>query len=555
MEQIKKDIKFLYPDKADETIREIQDIVEYYSSIILSEQFKLDEKDAILIAYADSFKDEGENGLQTLNKLSKKYLQESVNSIHILPFYPFTSDDGFSVVDYKEVNPDFGDWKDVEELGKSFNLMFDAVINHISKSSDWFQGFLKEKPEFENFFIQEDPNHPDLSKVTRPRILPLLHKYNKNGKDAYVWTTFSEDQVDLNYSNPKVFLNVLDVLLFYVSKGAKLIRLDAIAFMWKILGTDCIHLKQTHRIIQAYRKIIDLLAPQTVIISETNVPHKENISYFGNGFNEAHMVYNFTLPPLLAYSLHNQNIDTLSNWAKSLELPSNKTCFFNFTASHDGIGVRPLQGIVEAEEIDALAKIVESHGGFVSYKSNPDGSKSPYELNSNYMDLLTNPKEEDPLRMQRFLLSQAVMLSMPGVPGIYYHSVFGSENNVQGVIDSGINRRINRKKIDFTELEKQLSDKNSLRSKVFGKYSGLLKVRRAEAAFNPVGKAKFYNENGVFVIERSQDNETIYCLHNFTGKEKNIEKYTKGRTVLIGETADYNLLGAYEYRWLKCTRK
>ena len=553
MKEIKENINFLYPSQEEKILVEIEKIVNHYKKIVVSDNFQLKEDDVVLITYADSFKDEGESGLETLDKVSSKYLKECMNSIHILPFYPFTSDDGFSVVDYKEVNPDFGDWKDVEKLSESFYLMFDAVINHISKSSDWFQGFLNEDPEFENFFVEEDPNHPELNKVVRPRTLPLLHKYNKKGKDAFVWTTFSEDQIDLNYENPMVFLRVLDVLLFYVSQGAKLIRLDAIAFMWKTIGTECIHLEETHKIIQTYRKIIDLVAPQTVIISETNVPHQENISYFGDGLNEAHMVYNFSLPPLLAYSLHNEDVAVLTNWAQSLSLPSEKTCFFNFTASHDGIGVRPLQGIVSNEEVNQLAEKAEQHGGFVSYKTNLDGSKSAYELNCNYMDLLTNPSESDELRRRRFMLTQSVMLSLPGVPGVYYHSIFGSENDVQGAVESGINRRINRKKLSYTDLEKELQIKDSLRVRVYEDYKELLKIRRSEKVFNPTGKAKFYNENGIFIVERTQDNETIYCLHNFTGEEKNIEKYTKGKVSLVNEMND--VLGKYEFRWLKITSK
>ena len=551
MKEIRENIKFLYPDREQEILEEIDNIIVHYKNIVSYADFDLKENDVVLIAYADSFKDENESGLQTLNKVCNEYLKNSINTIHILPFYPFTSDDGFSVVDYKKVNKDFGNWDDVVDLGKNFHLMFDAVINHISKSSDWFQGYLKEDPQFENFFIEENPEHPDLSKVVRPRTLPLLHRYDKNGKEAFVWTTFSEDQVDLNYQNPKVFLKVLDVLLFYISKGAKLIRLDAIAFMWKIIGTSCIHLEQTHRIIQTYRKIIDLVAPQTVLITETNVPHEENISYFGDGFNEAHMVYNFTLPPLLAYSLHNENISILTNWAKALQLPSNKTCFFNFTASHDGIGVRPLQGIVSVEEINGLAEKAESHGGFVSYKSNPDGSKSPYELNCNYMDLLTDPKESDELRTQRFLLTQSVMICMPGVPGVYYHSVFGSENDVQAVIDSGINRRINRQKLLYTDLKKKLENKESLRAKIYNWYTSLLKIRIAEKAFNPMGKAKYFNENNVFVIERTYEDETIYCLHNFSNEEKSIKSFaiTSGNIISQGERAD--ILKPFEFKWFK----
>ncbi len=544
-------IKLLYPETTSTLVSEIEKMVAHYKNEITYTDFNLKENDVVLIAYADSFKDKDETNLQTLKKVGDTYLKDIVNTIHILPFYPFTSDDGFSVIDYKKVDPDFGDWDDIEELGKSFYLMFDAVINHISKSSDWFQGFLNENPEYENFFIEGNPDDDELQKVVRPRALPLLHSYNKNGKEVFVWTTFSEDQVDLNYKNEKVFLKVLDVLLFYISKGAKFIRLDAIAFMWKTIGTNCIHLEQTHQIIKIYRKIIELVAPQTVIITETNVPHDENISYFGNGNDEAHLVYNFTLPPLIAHSLHQQNIDSLHLWANSLELPSDKNCFFNFTASHDGTGLRPLQGIVSDNEINNLAKIAEEHGGFVSYKSNSDNTKSPYELNCNYMDLLTNPKFSDELRMQRFLLSQSVMIAMPGVPAVYYHSIFGSENYVQGVLDSGINRRINREKIAFHILKETLKNKDSLRSKIYERYTTMLKVRVSDKAFNPFGIAKFHNENDVFVIERIYENSTIFCVHNFTNKEKSIAHISQNTIDLISQKKNSNHLKPFEFRWLK----
>lgn len=551
MKEVEKIIGYLYPNTVANVVLAIDTMVAHYKNQLKSDRFSLNEKDIVLITYADSFKDDNETSLQTLKKVGDTYLKNIINSIHILPFYPFTSDDGFSVVDYKKVNPDFGDWDDIEKLGKSFYLMFDAVINHISKSSHWFQEFLNEKPEYENFFVESNPEDDELKKVIRPRALPLLHSYDKNGKTVFVWTTFSEDQVDLNYKNEKVFLKVLDVLLFYIFKGAKLIRLDAIAFMWKIVGTSCIHLQQTHQIIKAYRKIIELVAPQTVIITETNVPHAENISYFGNGDDEAHMVYNFTLPPLIALSLHQQKIDKLALWANSLALPSNKNCYFNFTASHDGTGVRPLQGIVSDEEINNLAKTTIKHGGFVSYKSNGNNTRSVYELNCNYMDLLTNPKLPDHFRIQRFLLSQSVMITMPGVPAVYYHSIFGSENHIQGVLNSGINRRINREKLDFHKLNKALKNKNSLRSKIYESYVKMLKIRTLEKAFNPFGVAKFYNDNDVFVIERVYKNSTIYCIHNFTDKEKCIKHISENTVDKISQEKNVKHVMPYGYRWLK----
>ena len=551
MDQIRANIKCLYPDQSKSVMISIAVLLSKYQSLFSPENHGFQVNDIILITYAESFKNVSESGLQTLNKVCKKYLSGSINSIHILPFYPSTSDDGFSVTDYKKVNPKYGNWDDIRKIGESFHLMFDAVINHISKSSGWFIYYLNGDTEFDDFFIEGDPRNAELAKVIRPRTSPLLHTYIRKGEEINIWTTFSEDQVDLNYSNPKVFLKVLDVLLFYISKGAKFIRLDAIAFLWKTIGTNCLHLDETHLVVQTYRRIIERIAPHTVLITETNVPHAENISYFGTGCNEAHMVYNFSLPPLLAYSLLNENIEVLTRWANSLRLPSGQCCFFNFTASHDGIGLRPLQGLISDEAIRELAKTAIRNGGFVSSKSNADGTTSPYEINCNYLDLLTVPNAENQLRAKRFMLTQSVMLCMPGVPGIYYHSLFGSGNDRQGAINSGINRRINREKIQFAVLENELQTSGNIRQLVFQQYTDLLQLRKQEAAFHPTGKARFTNDEGVFVIERIYDNETIVCLHNFSGKQKDISKYTDNKLCLTNNNPNKNIPEPYGFEWFK----
>jgi len=514
---IKSSLTNLYDQRADWIFHAIEILVKKYTLKDIKEE-GLSEKDVVLITYGDNIQKKGQPHLETLKEFVDKYCLPEINSTHILPFFPYTSDDGFSVSDYFKVDPNLGSWDDISNLSDSSNLMFDAVVNHMSKSSQWFQSFLAKEDGFQDFFIAVDPD-TDLSKVVRPRALPLLTPFmDKNGAEKYIWTTFSEDQVDLNYASPEVFIAVLEVLLFYASKGAKLIRLDAIAFLWKKIGTTCLHLTETHEIIKLYRKIIESVNSNLVFITETNVPHKENISYFGNGYDEAQMVYNFTLSPLLVYSIMEGNTTILTKWAQSLELPSNKVCFFNFTASHDGIGMRPLQGIISDKEIDKLAKRVEKHGGKVSYKNNEDGTQSPYELNCSYIDLLSHDSEDDKIRTQKMILTQAVMLTMPGIPGIYFHSLIGSRNYYKGVIETGIKRRINREKLSITDLEVELSNSESLRSKIYSAYKQLLSVRSKEKAFHPFGHATYLNidNDNIFIIKRAHDNETIYTIYNFS---------------------------------------
>jgi sucrose phosphorylase len=513
----------------------------------------LSEKDVIMITYGDAFHDDHGTPLDCLRRFATEQLGDAISAIHLLPCFPFTSDDGFSVQDYYRIDPDLGDWDDVKRIGESYDLMFDAVVNHISQHSDWFQGFLAQDPKYADYFLVCDPD-ADYSMVTRPRALPLLHPYRQGENIVSVWTTFSEDQVDLNFHSASVFLAVLDVLLFYVSRGARYIRLDAIAFIWKQLGTSCMHLPQTHQIIQLYRHLIEQIAPHVVVITETNVPHQENISYFGDGRNEAHMVYNFTLPPLLMHSLQTQSVESLTEWARGLILPSDQTCFFNFTASHDGVGVRPLQGIVSDTAINALAEVAKANGGFVSMRDNGDGTQSPYEINCNYFDFATSPDEPDDVRVQRFLLTQSVMLAMPGVPGVYYHSIIGSENDRQAAIDSGINRRINREKLDYRILQDELSVQGSIRQQVFKRYKNMLNVRTEQSAFTPYGKADFDCQGPVFIITRAEGDEQLIALHNFSARPATVERIPDSTTdLLTGDviSGPSCQLQPFEFRWLK----
>ncbi|MDP2089464.1 MAG: sugar phosphorylase [Flavobacteriaceae bacterium] len=531
----------LYGDRANWVYENIELLINKYASKIKSKEVTLSEKDVILITYGDNVQKQGNSHLQTLDEFVDTYCLPEINSTHILPFYPYTSDDGFSVVDYFKVDSNLGTWDEISNLSKKSNLMFDAVVNHMSKSSKWFQSYLADEKEYQEFFTAVDPK-TDLSKVIRPRALPLLTSFkDKNGIERHVWTTFSEDQVDLNFSSPEVFIAILDVLLFYASKGAKLVRLDAIAFIWKTIGTNCIHLPETHLIIKLYKKVLQSLTNNICFITETNVPHQENISYFGNGYDEADMVYNFTLAPLLIYSIMEGNTKVLTKWAQSLELPSDKVCFFNFTASHDGIGMRPLQNIIPDEEIAKLAFRAEKYGGQVSYKNNEDGTQSPYELNCNYMDFLSDKDEDDEIRVRKMLLTQAVMLTIPGVPGIYFHSLIGSRNYYKGVEESDIKRRINREKLNFDDLVLELNTLGSIRNKVFTSYKNALKVRTKEGAFNPFCNAEYFSvdDDKIFIIKRKYKEETIYAIFNFSNKMSQMKALTSNV---------YNLLDGIEIK-------
>jgi glycosidase len=518
---------------------------------------RVTEADAVLITYGDQVQEPGKPTLQTLAEVLETYLKGIVSSVHILPFYPYTSDDGFSVIDYKVVDPALGSWSDVALLRQNFRLMFDAVINH----------FLAGDPHYTDYFITESPT-TDLGRVTRPRTLPLLTPVETPAGTQYVWTTFSADQIDLNYKNPAVLLEIIDVLLFYVAQGAEFIRLDAIAYLWKEIGTTCIHLPQTHRVVQLFRAILDVVAPNVMLITETNVPHAENISYFGNGRNEAQMVYQFSLAPLILHTFHTGNAEALQAWAAGLEKLPETATFFNFIASHDGIGVRPAEGILSRDEIQALVDKTVAHRGQVSYKTNSDGSQSAYELNITLFDALSDPNggEAEALKIDRFMTSQAIMLALAGVPGIYVHSLVGSSNNYVGLAQTGRARTLNRQKWQRAELEAALNNPASRTSRIFRRYAHLLQVRAGQPAFHPNGDQHLIHDNpALFCLRRiSPDGQSqVLCLHNISAQpqsfaaktaklamEGDLHDLISGEIVATeGQTLRVSL-APYEVKWL-----
>ena len=556
--KIKKLINHIYGESFSEAHLDVLLSKLEQAAIDITEKRKSgwDEKDVVLITYADQFSAKGEKALPVFTRFYNEWLARTFSHVHLLPFYPWSSDDGFSVIDYHSVAPETGSWQDVAELKQSASLMFDFVCNHMSAKSEWFANYLAQKPGFDDFFISVDPE-TDLSAVTRPRALPLLTPFKlHDGSVRHLWTTFSDDQIDLNFASPQVLIAMVDVLLHYLAEGARYIRLDAVGFMWKIPGTSCIHLEQTHCLIQLFRAITDAVAPGTVIITETNVPHKDNISYFGDGENEAQMVYQFSLPPLVLHAVHRQDVKALCQWAGSLALPSTKTTWFNFLASHDGIGLNPLRGILPESEILSLVEKLQQEGALVNWKNNPDGTRSPYEINVTYLDALSSQDSPDDERIARFILAHAVLLSFPGVPAVYIQSILGSRNDYEGVERLGYNRAINRKKYTTGQVDLELNNKQSIRHKIYSRLSELIAIRRGERAFHPDAQAMFESlDEQILKIVRVADNgERITALFNFSHNVHTVyEKVLSGVELLSGQAIDGTelTLNPWQVMWIK----
>lgn len=539
--------------------RLLADIATAREAIKLPRKAHWDEQDVVLITYADQFREADKPTLSTFSRFYQQHLQSTFPLVHLLPFCPWSSDDGFSVIDYHQVDPLCGDWQDIARLHQETRLMFDFVCNHMSAHSAWFSHFLAQDPGWDDFFISMPPA-TDLRAVTRPRTSPLLTPFKMaDGETRFIWTTFSADQIDLNFANPEVLLRMVNVLLDYLKRGADYVRLDAVGYMWKTPGTRCIHLEKTHQLVKLFRAIADQVAPGTVIITETNVPHQDNISYLGNGHDEAQMVYQFSLPPLVLHAIHTGSARALRQWASALDLSSNDTTFFNFLASHDGIGLNPARGILSEVEIVALVRDLALEGALVSYKNNPDGTTSPYEINVTYLDALNREDDDDATRLKRFLLAHAILLVFPGVPAIYIQSILGGRNHYDGVRAAGHNRAINRQKYDLQQIEGDLAGGNWLRQQVYTRLGQLIQLRRRQPAFHPDNPMTLYeSENAVLVLRRHQpeSGDGLLCVFNLSGRsvETQLPVAHTLQDVVSGEKIDGTQpvkLDAWQFMWLR----
>jgi len=505
----------------------------------------LSERTVILVTYADQVRRPGAAPLRTLAEFLEETVPDVVTDVHVLPFFPYSSDDGFSVIDYRRVDAKLGTWDDIARLAARFGLMVDLVLNHVSSESEWFRGFLDGVAPYTDFFVTIDDG-ADLSSVVRPRSRPLRTRVETAAGPRFVWTTFSDDQIDLNYANPEVLLEMIEILLRYVRHGATLIRLDAVAYLWKRVGTPCIHLEETHRVIRVMRAALDAVAPDVRLITETNVPHEENIAYFGDGTDEAQLVYQFPLPPLVADAVQQADATGLSRWAASIDPPPGQATFLNFLASHDGIGLRPVEGILPPSRVDALVQRTHAQGGRVSFRDRAAGPPSPYELNISYFDALARPGESIPVALQvrRFLTAQAIMLSLAGVPAVYFHSLFGSRSWLEGPVRTGENRTINREKLDADALASELDDPASLRYSVFSGYRRLLKARARSAAFHPAAPQRVVPApRPVFALLRTSIDgaRRVLALHNLADRPISFE-IPCGEVGLSGDSTARDLL-------------
>jgi len=515
---------------------------------------RFSESDFVLITYGDIVQGDGVSALSTLHEFVNTYNRGAVNTIHLLPFFPYSSDRGFSVVDFSRVDPKLGTWEDIRAQKRRYDLMFDAVLNHCSARSEMFREYVNGNPLYKDFFIAyESPDeltHDQRSKIFRPRTSDILTRFDTLNGPRHVWTTFSADQIDFNFRYPDVLLRIIDGLLFYVRYGADILRLDAVTYIWAEPGTECVHLPETHEIVKLLRDVMETAASGVAIITETNVPHSDNVSYFGDGTDEAHMVYNFALPPLVLHTFYREDATAISRWAAGLQAPSATTTFFNILDTHDGIGLMGVRGILPAEDIDHIVRTAQDRGAYVSFKMTEGRREEPYEINSTWWSAL-NPagsREDIEFQVKRYLASRSPALVLPGVPGVYIHGALGSLNNFQKVEQSGVKREVNRGFINARAVAEEMKIPGSKLSILSRRSSRLALARTRHRGFHPNGPHHVLNLSpDVFAVFRSspEGDQHVLAMTNVTRRSTRLRIPLERLAVVA--TRWQNLIGEREW--------
>ncbi len=548
-------LKKIYRDHSDEEIEfvwsQLLQIIQRNNAIEISEESPSaelwDSSSAILITYPDAVFNAGDSSLKTLRDLIEKYLDGLCSVIHILPFLRFTSDGGFAVSSYKEIEPRFGEWEDIRNLSKNYILMADLVLNHVSSSHSWVKQFVNNEEPGLSYILNPSMDE-DWSNVIRPRSSSLFTSLKTKSGYKQAWTTFGPDQIDLNWHNPNILIEFLNLIILYINSGVRWIRLDAIGFIWKKSGTTCLHLEQVHEIVKILRLQLQGLSSSAVLITETNVPQKENLSYLNLG-EEANIAYNFPLPPLLLESLMSNNCDLLNRWLNSWPSLPSKTTFLNFTSSHDGVGLRALEGLMEESRIHQLLINCEKRGGLVSHRRMPNGKEQPYELNISWWSAMSDEGSDPTLfQFERFLLSQTFIMCLKGVPAFYLQAILASKNDLNKFNQSGQRRDLNRERFESNSLFRDLEDSSSNASRNIKYLKSAMSIRGKLKAFHPDSPMLLLSSDrtDLIIICRGLGFESVWAIHNMTSNQVNF---------CLNDLFKDDTLKANSYLWEDCLNK
>ncbi len=568
-QQSKKDIKrklnFIYKStKSKKELKiyadEIFQVINKYNKLGKKvKKLRVSEKTLALICYGDSLLNGNkEKTIKIFKKFFKKKLDKFFEIIHFLPFYPSSSDSGFAVKDHYQVDKKLGNWSEIYKQSKRTNIMADIVINHASSKGLWFKNFLANKSPGKDYFLTVGKKF-DISKVIRPRENKLLKRISIFKKNNLLWRTFSNDQIDLNFKNPKVLLRFIKIIINLANNGVTIFRLDAIAYLWKKSGSNCVNLKETHEIIRLFRIVCNSLKSKPIIITETNLPEKENLSYFGVKNNESHWIYNFSLPPLLIHSFLFEDSTYLNKWSKNLPMTRIGNNYLNFIASHDGIGMRPAEGYLNKYNLSKFFKRLKKNGGQFSYRKVLGSSKKVYEANITLFNAFqkTDYDKKGRYFLERYTSAHAIMIAFEGIPAIYFNSLFGTSNDEYKYIISGNKRDLNRYKWNKNRLENLLKNKSSKQSVFYQRIVNLILIKRQNKAFHPNAKREsLYMGKKIFCFKRTSldKKQVIFNITNLSSKNQKFvmnNKFRLYKNLLDKSKINHKLvLQPYETLWL-----
>ena len=512
-------------DKTLEYAKQIDELIYNYKSksTFKKKEESWSEKTLLLITYADNV-NQGVRG-KTISDFTfffKKYFSSFIDTIHFLPFFTSSGDGGFSVKNHEEIDPNFGNWEEVTKLSKNTNIMTDLVLNHASSEGKWYQNFIENKNPGKDYFFTIDKNY-DCTNVIRPRDHDLLKEVKLKSESKILWCTFSYDQIDLNFRNPNVLLEFIKLIIKLTTYGAKIFRLDAVAFLWKESGTTCLNLPETHEIIKLLRDIVDQLDENIIIVTETNLPKNENLSYFGKN-DEAHWIYNFPLPPLIIYTFLFGDSSAITKWSMKMPPAQFGNAYLNFIASHDGIGMRPAEGVLSDEEINNMLARLKENGSEFSMRKLKAAKDKVYEANISLFSALQHTDSDNSgiFALDRLIASHCIILAIEGVPAIYFNSFFATQNDQNSYLKNGVKRDLNRHKWNYLDLVSRIDDKASLENKCFSILRELILIRKSQPAFHPNATQFTLNiDKSIFSVWRqSRDRkQSIFAITNVTSSK------------------------------------
>lgn len=470
------------------------------------------KNEAMLITYSDSL---GKN-MKDLKFVLETYFKESIGGVHLLPFFPSTGDRGFAPSDYTTVDPDLGSWEDVDALGEKYYLMFDFMINHISRESKFFQDFKKnhENSPYKDMFIRVHeffppgrPTQEDIDLIyKRKDKAPFQTVHFEDGTTEEVWNTFGEEQIDLDVNKAIVKEFIRETIKDMASHGCSLIRLDAFAYAVKKLDTNDFFVEP-----EIWDLLDEVRAEAAKYQVELLPEIHEHYSIQMKIADHDYFVYDFALPMVVLFSLYSGKANRLANWLKMSPMKQ-----FTTLDTHDGIGVVDARDLLTDEELDYTSEQLYKVGANVKrvYSSEKYNNLDIYQINSTYYSALGNDDSS-------YLLSRILQCFAPGIPQIYYVGLLAGENDIELLEATKEGRNINRHYYTLEEIE------NEVERPVVKQLLSLLRFRNTSKAFDLEGKFEILtpDESTIEIVRTSADQQTkARLVANLATKEYTIEE-------------------------------